>query len=113
MGGDPCGVMEDQECSRPARWFNDSHPIMIRHMHTPLAIHELSWPCTPLDVAAVWPAPRPLFMLHSGRTHPRWARWSILTTPSVIYRFDGRSRWINLCDARSEEHTSELQSRLH
>ena len=45
----------------------------------------------PLELAARWPADRPLIMLHSGRAHPRWARWSILTSPAAVYRFDGRS----------------------
>jgi len=46
-----------------------------------------------MAVAAAWPADRPLLMLHSGRVHSRWARWSILASPAGTYRFDGRSRW--------------------
>lgn len=33
---------------------------------------------TPLDVIARWPNDLPISMLHVGRTHDRWARWSIL-----------------------------------
>jgi len=46
-----------------------------------------------MAVAAAWPADRPLLMLHSGRMHSRWARWSILASPIGTYRFDGRSSW--------------------
>ncbi|MHC4416578.1 MAG: anthranilate synthase component I family protein, partial [Planctomycetota bacterium] len=44
-------------------------------------VRQLEWTCRPPDVAAAWPADRPLMMLHSGRGHPRWARWSILASP--------------------------------
>src|SRR5690348_2324579 len=49
----------------------------------------------PLAIAARWPEDQPLLMLHSGRLHPQWARWSILTAGVATYRFEsnGRSRW--------------------
>ena len=34
-----------------------------------------------MQVAAAWPTDQPLFMLHSGRLHRRWSRWSILARP--------------------------------
>jgi para-aminobenzoate synthetase component 1 len=40
----------------------------------------------PLDVLAAWPADRAVMMLHSGRVHPRWARWSIMARPSAWLR---------------------------
>ncbi len=49
---------------------------------------------TPLDVAAAWPIGRSLIMLHSGRSHAQWARWSILASPSATYRFQTGSEWV-------------------
>lgn len=57
-------------------------------------IIKLNWSATPLEALSAWPADRALVMLHSGRVHARWARWSLLTTPAVRYQFDGQSRWI-------------------
>jgi para-aminobenzoate synthetase component I len=64
---------------------------------------------TPLDAVAAWPVDRPLAALHSGRLHERWARWSILASPTTVYRFDGRSRWMMtpppvLCDSINFHH---------
>ncbi|MHC4128406.1 MAG: anthranilate synthase component I family protein [Planctomycetota bacterium] len=53
-------------------------------------VRQLDWTCRPLDVAAAWPADRPLMLLHSGRGHRRWARWSILASPQATLRI-GRS----------------------
>ncbi|MHC5001509.1 MAG: anthranilate synthase component I family protein [Planctomycetota bacterium] len=47
---------------------------------------ELPWSAEPLDVAAAWPADRPLQMLCSAHRHGRWARWSILAAPSAVLR---------------------------
>ena len=45
-----------------------------------------------------WPRETPLLMLHSGRLHPRWGRFSLLATATGAYRFvdadGGRSRWV-------------------
>ncbi len=60
---------------------------------TPL-VTNLNWTAPPLAVAAAWPAACPLFVLYSGRFHPRWARWSILTSPVVTYQFDVKSQWV-------------------
>jgi anthranilate/para-aminobenzoate synthase component I len=49
---------------------------------------------SPLDVASRWPLNRRLMMLHSGREHERWARWSILAEPFTAWRFDGHSHWV-------------------
>ncbi|MEE9130399.1 MAG: chorismate-binding protein, partial [Phycisphaerales bacterium] len=57
------------------------------------SITKLSITASPLQVAAAWPVHRPLCMLHSGRSHPRWSRWSVLAEPVGFYRFDGRSHW--------------------
>lgn len=54
----------------------------------------LDWRGLPTDALASWPADRPLLMIHSGRSHARWARWSILASPVVRFQFDGCSRWI-------------------
>jgi anthranilate/para-aminobenzoate synthase component I len=47
---------------------------------------RLDWDCGPMDVAAAWPADRPLAMLHSGRLDGRFARWSILACPQAFRR---------------------------
>jgi para-aminobenzoate synthetase component 1 len=49
---------------------------------------------SPLQVAQLWPHDARLLMLHSGRIHKCWARWSILASPSATWQFNGRSRWI-------------------
>ena len=67
---------------------------MIAPMNHRRRITKLSLGATPLEVAATWPIDRPLIMLHSGRPHKRWARWSVLAEPTGFYRFDGRSHWI-------------------
>ena len=62
-------------------------------MREPSSIAPLELRATPLEVAARWPVDRPLVMLHSGRVHRRWARWSILASLQATYRFhDGRSQ---------------------
>ncbi len=68
---------------------------MIAPMNHRRRITKLSLEATPLHVAAAWPIDRPLIMLHSGRSHRRWARWSVLAEPTGFYRFDGRSQWIS------------------
>lgn len=47
-----------------------------------------------MQIAARWPSDSPLIMLHSARLHRRWARWSILATPTGFFRFNGRSQWL-------------------
>ncbi len=53
----------------------------------------------PLDGLARWPGDRPVALLHSGRFHPHWARWSVLAGPRAYYRFidtdGGRSIWVD------------------
>ncbi len=56
-------------------------------------VEPLDWRCRPPEVAAAWPADRPLAMLLSARAQPRWARWSILASPSSTYRYEGRGRF--------------------
>lgn len=63
---------------------------------------SLDWHADPLDLLLRWPIDRPLLMLHSGRAHPLWARWSMLTTPIGCWRYHGidphqptgRGQWI-------------------
>ncbi len=56
----------------------------------------LNWSFDPLEALSLWPRDRKAVLLHSGRFHPRWARWSILAEPAGTYRFaaDGHSAWI-------------------
>ena len=68
--------------------------LIIAYMNHRRSIHKLprsGATSTPLQIAAAWPRERALISLHSGRTHQRWARWSILAQPTAIYRFDGKS----------------------
>ncbi|MFA9477467.1 anthranilate synthase component I family protein [Phycisphaerales bacterium AB-hyl4] len=66
---------------------------------------RLPWQLDPLEAMRRWPADRPLLMLHSGRLHPRWARYSLLASPTGAYRFDlledgtPRGRWVGNPDA--------------
>ncbi|MEM1355103.1 MAG: anthranilate synthase component I family protein [Planctomycetota bacterium] len=46
---------------------------------------------TPIDVLRRWPADQPIALLHSGRPHPRWSRYSILAQPDGAIRFDGQT----------------------
>lgn len=77
-------------------------------------IHEgqpLDWAFDPVEALARWPMDRRVLLLHSGRYHPRWSRWSILAQPVGRYVFSdqtpqhwrgdrdtqtrqGRSQWI-------------------
>lgn len=54
----------------------------------------LDWQLDPLEALRRWPAHRPVAMLHSGRFHPRWSRWSVLAEPGAAYRFTTHSQWI-------------------
>ena len=51
---------------------------------------ELDWGFDPLAALGRWPLDRRVCLLHSGRLHGRWARWSILAEPVGAYRFVGR-----------------------
>jgi para-aminobenzoate synthetase component 1 len=63
----------------------------------------LPWDFTPLAALARWPADRPVLLLHSGRFHPRWARWSVLAQPVGVLQFQtppaggpraGQTQWL-------------------
>ena len=54
-------------------------------------IEALAWQGSPLEALAAWPRDRRLVALLSGRSDPRWARWSILAGPRASFRHDGRS----------------------
>jgi para-aminobenzoate synthetase component 1 len=55
----------------------------------------LDWSVDPLAALARWPGDRPVVMLHSGRTHARWSRYSVLAEPVGAYRFAAdRSAWV-------------------
>ena len=47
---------------------------------------RLDWTCDPAEVIAAWPADRPLMVVHSGRGHPRWGRWTIIASPRTMLR---------------------------
>ncbi len=64
---------------------------MIAPVRKERVITALHWRCKPENIAADWPRDQRLLWLHSGRVHPRWARWCILARPVVTFRFDGRS----------------------
>ena len=54
-------------------------------------IRTVSLAADPMRLATTWPDDWPLMMIHSGRPHPRWARWSILARPIASWRFHERS----------------------
>ena len=56
-------------------------------------LRTLSWRRSPLRVAAAWPDDARLCMLHNGRFHDRWSRWSILACPKGFARLDDDLRW--------------------
>ena len=56
-------------------------------------IRRCDWSVHPLDVLDAWPADQPLVMLHSGRLHEQWARWSILACPAATLTIDDSLRW--------------------
>jgi len=47
----------------------------------------LPWSFDPLQALQRWPANRQVSLLHSGRLHNKWARWSILASPIGTYRY--------------------------
>ncbi len=64
---------------------------------------QLDWRFDPLEALRRYPADRRVMLLHSGRFHRRWARWSVLAEPVGTYRFtadaarttaSGRSAWL-------------------
>ncbi len=81
---------------------------MIQRSEDAQPRHEMACGCTPgrfrgltpLDVLLGAPSDRPLAMLHSGRLHPRWGRWSISALPTGVLRHaDGRTHWESLSAA--------------
>ncbi len=56
---------------------------------------QLPWEFGALEALQRWPVERRAVLLHSGRFHRRWARWSILSEPLGTFRFSGAgSHWI-------------------
>jgi para-aminobenzoate synthetase component 1 len=61
---------------------------------------ELSWTLSPLEVLARWPRDRRVMLLHSGRPHERWSRYTVMAEPGDTLRFDesavgeGASQWL-------------------
>ena len=46
---------------------------------------DLDWDLTPTQALRRWPVERGVVLLHSGRWHPRWARWSVLAEPTEVH----------------------------
>ncbi len=79
-------------------------------------IRTVSLTADPMRLAAAWPDDWPLMMIHSGRPHPRWARWSILARPIASWLFHERSifsgaRIVDLPESASDDPL-ELLDRL-
>lgn len=56
---------------------------------------NLPYDFDPLEALRRWPANRPVVMLHSGRLHPQWARYSLIAEPvAALVHETQRSRWI-------------------
>jgi len=59
----------------------------------PHAINMRNWPIDPLALLDRWPSDQPVAMLHSGRLHRRWARWSVLARPDAMLTIDDHVHW--------------------
>lgn len=58
------------------------------------ATHLLTLP-GPIEIPSLvrhWPSTAPLWVLYSARTHPRWARYSLLAQPAAVLTV-GSSHW--------------------
>lgn len=61
---------------------------------------QLDWDFDPREALRRYPADRRPLLLHSGRYHAQWARYSLLAEADAAYRFDahgsgtGTSRWL-------------------
>ncbi len=55
------------------------------------AKQALPWRLSPIQAIAHWPINLPLSVLHSGRHHPKWSRWTILASPQTFVSHDGKS----------------------
>ena len=55
----------------------------------------LNFDFDPTQALRRWPAEVPVVLLHSGRFHSEWSRYSLIARPTgaLVFR-DGRSRWI-------------------
>lgn len=66
---------------------------------------QLDLPFTPLQMLQRWPAELRVVMLHSGRFHARWSRYSMMASPVGTYRFTstgpgaGAGEWIGPAEA--------------
>jgi len=59
---------------------------------------------SPMQVLLTAPRQRPLVVLHSGRWHPRWSRWSLVAQPTGVLRHHcGRTSWESLGDGCEPE----------
>lgn len=60
-------------------------------MMRPMRFHgePLSWDFSPIEALRRWPSDLGVLMLHSGRADPTWSRYTILTTATGAYRYDG------------------------
>ncbi|MCC6579744.1 MAG: anthranilate synthase component I family protein [Phycisphaeraceae bacterium] len=85
---------------------------------------QLDWNMDPLEAQRRWPAGRRLLMLHSGRVHPQWARWSVLAAAEGTFRFvtdandRGFAQWLDVEDVvrqntATEQPFASLRQALH
>ena len=69
---------------------------------------QLDWDFDPLGALQRWPPDRRALLLHSGRVHRRWARWSILAEPVGTYRFVQRAADVPSVEARAAVAPAQL-----
>lgn len=79
-----------------------SRPDLVRSLRAVLGVDQVSGVASPravasalapLDLAGLWPLDCPLVLIHSGRVHERWSRWSLLAEPRATLALDHDLRW--------------------
>ena len=64
----------------------------------------LTYDFGPIEALRRWPAGLPVVMLHSGRFHPEWSRYSLLAPPTGALVYErGRSRWVGAAAAEGRK----------
>lgn len=65
-----------------------------RGMISPSRGRRVNIPFSPLEVLARWPQSEPVVMLHSGRRHERWGRWTVISRPEAWLRCAPHPEWL-------------------
>ena len=67
----------------------------------------------PLEALRRWPADRPVVVLHSGRLHEQWARYSLIAEPTAALVYTrGRSAWVGPAPTTSPDFVDDAWADL-